>query len=659
MAILDLMRNNFNIRLIDGSVRAYEKDSDDCITCLKIAQDISSSLAKKAVAAKINGKQCDLDHLVKDNDIIEIITLDTEEGLDVIRHDAAHVLAQAVKELYPSIQVTIGPTIKDGFFYDFAKNEPFSANDLIKIEEKMEEIIKRNDKIVRKVVSKNEAIEYFHSINEHYKIEIINKLPESEEISMYSQGNFTDLCRGPHAPSTGYIKAFKLMKVAGAYWRGNSNNVMLQRIYGTAWTSKKDLDQYLYMIEEAEKRDHRKLGKEMDLFHFQDEAPGAVFWHQKGWIIFQTLITYMRQQQHESGYVEINTPEILNRSLWEASGHWEKYRENMYTATVLDEDRVYAVRPMCCPGAIQVFNHGLVSYKELPMRLSEFGKVYRYEPSGSLYGLMRVRAFTQDDAHIFCTEDQIMSESINLCKLLFKIYADFGFDNVKVKFSDRPDKRIGDDNVWDKAEAALLNALKDLGVEYTTNKGEGAFYGPKLEFVLRDAIGRDWQMGTLQVDLNLPRRLNAQYIGEDGQKHYPVMLHRAVFGSLERFIGMLIEHYTGKLPLWLAPMQLCIMTITDEEKDFVKQLEIKAKKLGIRVIVDLDNETLNYKIRKHSLNKIPYIAIVGKKEAAEGSVSVRKFGAVNNNDGNTSPIIAAKQEIFSANDFFDMLLKEI
>jgi threonyl-tRNA synthetase len=533
----------------------------------------------------------------------------------------------AVQELYPGTQVTIGPVIENGFYYDFARKDPFTKDDLSKIEKKMGEIVDRNEKTSRQVWKREEAIKYFKKIGEKYKAELIENIASSEEVSIYSHGNWSDLCRGPHLSSTGKIgKAFKLTKVSGAYWRGDSNNEMLQRIYGTCWTSKKELEEYLHRLEEAEKRDHRKLGKEMDLFHFREESPGAVFWHEKGWTLFQRLIEYMRMKQRLAGYKEINTPEILDRSLWEKSGHWEKFGEHMYTSETPDE-KIFAIKPMNCPGCVQVFNQGLKSYRDLPLKLSEFGKVHRYEPSGALHGLLRVRAFTQDDAHIFCTEDQITQESLTVTNLILKIYKDLGFEDVVLKYSDRPEKRVGDDSVWDKSEAALLSAIKQSKLEYTVNKGEGAFYGPKIEFVLRDAIGRDWQCGTLQVDLNLPGRLGASYIDKDGTKKVPVMLHRALFGSLERFIGIIIENYAGKLPFWLAPEQVVLLPIAEENNNYVKKLFEELFKEGIKCAVDLRNEKINYKIREHSLAKIPMILVCGKKEVAENTVTVRRLGS--------------------------------
>ena len=547
--------------------------------------------------------------------------------LELIRHDAAHVMAMSVQELYPETKVTIGPVIENGFFYDFARETPFTEKDLEKIEKKMKEIVNRDVPVTFKIVTREEAIEIFNKIGENYKLEIINSIPENEEIKIYYHGEWFDLCRGPHLNSSGEIgKAFKLTKVAGAYWRGDSNNEMLQRIYGTAWETQEDLDSYLTRLEEAEKRDHRKLGKELDLFHFQEEAPGSVFWHPKGWSLFQNLINYMRKRQDEAGYQEINTPDIMDKSLWELSGHLEKFGDNMYT-TEAKEDKVYALKPMNCPGCVQVYKWGMKSYRDLPLRISEFGKVHRYEPSGALHGLMRVRAFTQDDAHIFCTDEQVTEESKIVCDLILSIYKDFGFEEVSIKFSDRPENRVGSDEIWDKSELALKKAVEATGLEYTYNPGEGAFYGPKLEFVLRDAIGRDWQCGTLQVDLNMPERLGGTFIGEDGQKHHPVMLHRALFGSLERFTGILLEHYAGNLPLWLAPVQAVVAPITSEIDSYANEIYNQLKSSDIRVDLDTRNEKINYKIRDNSLQKIPYMLIVGKKEQENKSISIRKFGS--------------------------------
>jgi len=567
----------------------------------------------------------DLDFVIDKDCSVKIFTSKNEEGLETIRHDTAHILAMAVQELFPGTQVTIGPVIENGFYYDFARKEPFTEDDLKKIEDKMKEIVDRDVVTKREVWSREKAIEHFKKKGEIYKAELIESIPQGEEVSIYFHGDWHDLCRGPHLSSTGKIgKYFKLMKVSGAYWRGDSNNEMLQRIYGTSWATQKDLDAYLKRLEEAEKRDHRKLGKEMDLFHFREESPGSVFWHEKGWALFQKLINYMRARQDAAGYKEVNTPEVLDRLLWEKSGHWEKYGENMYTSETPDE-KVFAIKPMNCPGHIQVFNQGLKSYRDLPLRITEFGKVHRYEPSGALHGLLRVRAFTQDDAHIFCSEDQITSECLNVTNLILDIYKDLGFENVILKYADRPEVRVGEDEVWDKAEASLLEAVKASKLEYSVNKGEGAFYGPKIEFVLRDAIGRDWQCGTLQVDLNLPGRLDASYIDKDGTKKVPVMLHRALFGSLERFIGILIEHYAGKFPFWISPLQTVVIPISEEFDDYATQVSKKIKQTGMSSFVDLKKHNLNYKIRDHSLAKIPLLLICGKKEVDSNSVTIRRL----------------------------------
>jgi threonyl-tRNA synthetase len=611
-----------NITLLDGKKLQFPGK----VSGHEIAKSISPSLAKKALVIKINDSFKDLSTVIEKDSTIQIITLEDDYGLEVIRHDTAHVLAMAVQELFKDTQVTIGPVIENGFYYDFSRKKPFTDEDLVKIEEKMREIIDRDEPTTREVWNREKAIEHFKKKGEFYKAEIIGSIPTKEEISIYFHGQWHDLCRGPHLSSTGKIgKAFKLMKLAGAYWRGDSNNEMLQRIYGTCWRNKKELDEYLHRIEEAEKRDHRKLGKVMDLFHFQEESPGAVFWHEAGWQLFQSLIDFMRQKQNEAGYREVNTPDILDKTLWEKSGHWEKFQEHMYTTTTPDE-RVFAIKPMNCPGCVQIFNQGLKSYRDLPLKLSEFGKVHRYESSGSLHGLMRVRSFTQDDAHIFCTENQITEESLKVTKLILDIYKAFGFENVILKYSDRPAKRVGDDKLWDKAEAALLEAVKASKLDYSINKGEGAFYGPKIEFVLRDTIGRDWQCGTLQVDLNLPGRLGATYIDKDGVKKNPVMLHRALFGSLERFIGILIEHYAGKLPLWLSPKQVAILPISQEFDDYAKKVSAELDKNKIRNIIDLKNEKINYKIREHSLSKIPVLMICGSKEQESQSITLRRLG---------------------------------
>jgi len=611
-----------NITLLDGKKLQFPGK----VNGHEIAKTISPSLAKKALVIKVNDNFKDLSTFIEKDSTVQIITLEDDYGLEVIRHDTAHVLAMAVQELFKDTQVTIGPVIENGFYYDFSRKKPFTDEDLVKIEEKMVEIIDRDEPTTREVWDREKAIEHFKKKGELYKAEIINSIPTKEEISIYFHGKWHDLCRGPHLTSTGKIgKAFKLTKLAGAYWRGDSNNEMLQRIYGTCWRNKKELDEYLHRIEEAEKRDHRKLGKVMNLFHFQEESPGAVFWHEGGWQLFQSLIDFMRQKQTEAGYREVNTPDILDKTLWEKSGHWEKFQEHMYTTKTPDE-RVFAIKPMNCPGCVQIFNQGLKSYRDLPLKLSEFGKVHRYESSGSLHGLMRVRSFTQDDAHIFCTENQITEESLKVTKLILDIYKAFGFENVILKYSDRPAKRVGDDKLWDKAEAALLEAVKASKLDYTINKGEGAFYGPKIEFVLRDTIGRDWQCGTLQVDLNLPGRLGATYIDKDGIKKNPVMLHRALFGSLERFIGILIEHYAGKLPLWLAPKQVAILPISQEFDDYAKKVSAELDKNKIRNIIDLKNEKINYKIREHSLSKTPILMICGSKEQENQSITLRRLG---------------------------------
>ncbi len=609
------------ITLPDGNNLNFPKK----VTGLEVAEKISKSLAKQAMVISVDGILKDLDFVIEKDCSVKIFTSKNLEGLETIRHDTAHILAMAVQELFPGTQVTIGPVIENGFYYDFARKEPFTEEDLKKIEEKMREIVDRDEKTKREVWSRDKAIEHFKKKGEFYKAELIESIPKGEEVSIYFHGEWHDLCRGPHLSSTGKIgKFFKLTKVSGAYWRGDSNNEMLQRIYGTSWASQKDLDIHLERIEEAAKRDHRKLGKEMDLFHFREESPGSVFWHEKGWALFQKLINYMRMKQDIAGYKEINTPEVLDRSLWEKSGHWEKFGANMYTSKTPDE-KIFAIKPMNCPGCVEVFNQGLKSYKDLPLKMSEFGKVHRYEPSGALHGLLRVRAFTQDDAHIFCTEDQITEECLIVTNLILEIYKDLGFENVILKYSDRPDLRVGDDTVWDKSEAALLEAVKATNLEYTINKGEGAFYGPKIEFVLRDAIGRDWQCGTLQVDFNLPGRLGASYVDKDGAKKVPVMLHRALFGSLERFIGILIENYAGKFPFWISPLQTVVIPISDDFNDYAIQVSDQIKQAGISSIVDLKNQNLNYKIRDHSLAKVPLLLICGKKEVDSNSVTIRRL----------------------------------
>ena len=616
-------QDNIVITFPDGKNTTYTKG----VTGYEIAESISKSLAKEAAAIEIDGSLKDLSTKIQNSSNIKIIKRNDDIALELIRHDCAHIMAEAVQDLFPGSQVTIGPAIENGFYYDFAYERPFTTEDFKIIEKKMNQIIDNNFKFSRKVWSKNKAIKFFENKGEKYKAELIKDLPEREEISIYSQGEWMDLCRGPHLPSTKFIgKAFKLMKVAGAYWRGNSSNEMLTRIYGTVWRNEKELEKYLKQLEEAEKRDHRKLGRQMDLFHFQDEAPGAVFWHNKGWKLFQILINYMQKRQDNAGYEEINTPDIMDKSLWELSGHWEKFGENMFT-TEAKEEKIYALKPMKCPGGIQVYKQGIKSYRDLPLKMAEFGKVHRYEPSGALHGLMRVRAFTQDDAHIFCTEKQITEECISVCDLIISIYKDFGFKDISIKFSDRPLKRVGSDKIWDQSEKALKKAVDASGLSYTYNPGEGAFYGPKLEFVLRDAIGRDWQCGTLQVDLNLPERLSAHYIGEDGNKHYPVMLHRALFGSLERFIGILLEHHAGKLPLWLAPLQIVISNITSDSEHYAKEVYNIYKKNNFRVELDLRNEKIGYKIREHSNAKIPILFIIGNNEMKEKNISIRRLGS--------------------------------
>ena len=610
-----------SISLSDGKIKKYKSP----VTGNQIAKDIAPSLFKKALAAQVDGEYKDLNVEIAKDSNVKIITIDDDYALELLRHDSAHCMAMAVQQLFPGTQVTIGPVIENGFYYDFARDEPFSDSDLVKIEKKMYEIIEQDPKTTREVWDRNKAIKHFKNLGEHYKAEIIDSIPKNEEVSIYFHGPWHDLCRGPHLPSLGKIgKAFKLMKVAGAYWRGDSNNKMLQRIYGTCWKTKKDLDDYLHRIEEAEKRDHRKLGKALDLFHFQEESPGAVFWHQKGWSLFQSLVKFMREKQNDAGYLEVNTPEMLDKTLWEKSGHWDKFQEYMYTTDA--DKKTFAIKPMNCPGHVQVFNQGLKSYKDLPLKISEFGKVHRYEPSGALHGLMRVRAFTQDDAHIFCTQEQITEESLKVTNLILDIYKSFGFENVKLKFSDRPDKRVGSDIIWDQSEKALLDAIKASGLKYEVNKGEGAFYGPKIEFVLIDAIGREWQCGTLQVDFNLPGRLDATYVADNGSKQVPVMLHRAMFGSLERFIGILIEHHAGKFPFWLAPDQVAVLPISSEQNDYAFKLKMLLEKKGLRSIIDNRNEKINYKIRDHSVSKIPVLMICGAKEVQNRTITIRRFG---------------------------------
>ena len=609
------------VNLPDGSSRQF----DQSISVHGVAADIGAGLAKAALAGKVNGQLVDTSFLIEQDSDVAIITAKSDEALELIRHDAAHVMAQAVQELFPGTQVTIGPAIEDGFYYDFAREEPFSPDDLATIEARMREIVGRDLPIQREVWGREEAKRTFANIGETFKVEIIEDvIPENEEVSVYRQGDWFDVCRGPHLPSTGKLpKAFKLMKLAGAYWRGNSDNEMLQRIYGTAWRDKKELNAHLHRLEEAEKRDHRKLGRKLDLFHFSDEAPGSVFWHPKGWALFLKLIDYMRKRQDEAGYIEVNTPDVMDRSLWETSGHWFNYRENMFS-TQTEDERVFALKPMNCPGSVSMFAQGLKSYRDLPLRMAEFGKVHRYEPSGALHGLMRVRHFTQDDAHVYCTEEQMEQECIDVVALVLDIYRDFGFDEIVIKLSTRPEKRIGSDEIWDKLEGALINALGTMGLDYVLYPGEGAFYGPKLEFVLRDAIGRDWQCGTLQVDMNLPERFDISYVDESGGRNKrPVMLHRALFGSLERFIGILIEHYEGKFPVWLSPVQAVILTITDKQDSYVYDVEKRLKANGLRVISDLRNEKVGFKIREHTLQAVPYLLVVGDREVENGEVAVR------------------------------------
>ena len=612
-----------NITLPDGSQRQF----DQPVSVMDIAADIGPGLAKATLAGKVDGALVDASYVINDDAAVAIVTSRDEDALELLRHDAAHVMAQAVQELYPGTQVTIGPAIEDGFYYDFARDEAFTPEDLVEIEKRMHEIVKRDLPIERQVLDREDAKKTFADIGESYKVEIIDDIiPEGEEVSIYRQGEWFDVCRGPHLPSTGKLgNGFKVMKVAGAYWRGDSNNEMLQRIYGTAWPDKKQLKAYLHRLEEAEKRDHRKLGRQLGLFHMDELAPGSVFWHPKGWTLFNLLINYMRKRQEDAGYIEVNTPDVMDRSLWETSGHWQNYREHMFS-TQTEDERVFALKPMNCPGSVLMFSQGLKSYRDLPLLMAEFGKVHRYEPSGALHGLLRVRHFTQDDAHIYCTEAQMEQECVDVIELILDIYKDFGFDDVVIKFSDRPENRIGSDEVWDKLEGALRGALDGMGKEYKLFPGEGAFYGPKLEFVLRDAIGRDWQCGTLQVDMNLPERFNISYVGEDGERHRPVMLHRALFGSLERFFGILVEHYEGKFPTWLAPVQAVIMNITDKQAPYVEKVEKTLKNQGIRVISDLRNEKVGFKIREHTLQRIPFMLVAGDREVEEGSVAVRRLG---------------------------------
>jgi len=605
-----------DIHLPDGSTRSYE----NAITVADIALDIGEGLARAALAGKINKRLVDLSYKINTNSDLEIITSKNAEGLEILRHSSAHLLAHAVKDIFPEVQVTIGPVIEDGFYYDFSYKRAFTPEDLKIIEKKMQELAKQNLQVERKLLSRDKAIEYFNSIGENYKSEIIQSIPD-EEVSLYSEGNFTDLCRGPHVPSTGKLKIFKLMKVAGAYWRGDSNNEMLQRIYGTAWANKEDLSSYLLRLEEAEKRDHRKLGKQLDLFHMEDNAPGMVFWHPKGWSLWLEIESYMRKMFQDYNYHEIKTPAVLDRALWERSGHWENYEENMFTTS--SENREYAVKPMNCPGHVHIFNNDLHSYRDLPLRLAEFGSCHRNEPSGALHGLMRVRGFTQDDAHIFCTEEQIKHEVITFNEMLYKAYADFGFTDIIVMLSTRPEKRVGDDDVWDKAEVSLEEALRETGLDFKIQPGEGAFYGPKIEYTLKDSLGRFWQCGTIQLDFNLPERLDAEYVAEDNSRKRPVMLHRAIFGSMERFIGILIEHYAGLMPLWLAPVQVVALNIADSQIEYTKEVIEILRKNGIRCESDLRNEKITYKIREHSIQRIPYLVVLGDREVEKQQVTVR------------------------------------
>jgi threonyl-tRNA synthetase len=616
------MQSSISITLPDGTVKVFPRP----VTGEEVAAAIGPRLAKAALAVKIDGAVKDLATTIDWDAKLAVLTRDAEESLDILRHDAAHALAEAAKELYPDVQVTFGPATETGFYYDFYRETPFTPEDLERLEARMREIVDRDEKITREVWSRDEAVDFFKKQGERFKAEWIGEIPADEDISVYRQGNFVDLCTGPHLPSTGKLgKAFKLTKVAGAYWRGDPKNPQLQRVYGTAWRDEKELKAYLTMLEEAEKRDHRRLGRELDLFHQQEEAVGSVFWHPKGWTLWRTVENYLRGRLEANGYVEVKTPQLLDRHLWEQSGHWEKFRENMFIAQSADE-RVLALKPMNCPGHVQIFRTGLRSYRDLPLRLAEFGSCHRNEPSGALHGIMRVRAFTQDDAHIFCREDQITSESIAFCDLLRSVYKDFGFEDVRVKFSDRPPVRAGSDETWDRAEKGLKDAVEAAGMPYTLNPGEGAFYGPKLEFVLRDAIGREWQCGTLQLDFVLPERLDASYIGEDGQRHRPVMLHRAIFGSMERFLGILIENYAGKFPLWLAPVQAVVATITSDADSYAVEVARAFKERGLRVITDTGPAKITYKVRKHSLQKIPVMLVVGRREAENRTVALRRFG---------------------------------
>ena len=605
------------IRLPDGSQRSF----DAPVSVADVAMNIGAGLAKAALAGKVNGKVVDASFVIEQDSELAIITDKSDEGLEIIRHSTAHLLAYAVKELFPDAQVTIGPVIDNGFYYDFSYKRPFTPDDLVAIEKKMTELAKKDEQVTRKVLPRDEAVAYFKGINEHYKAEIIASIPSNEDVSLYTEGGFTDLCRGPHVPNTGKLKAFKLMKLAGAYWRGDSNNEMLQRVYGTAWRNKEELEAYLFQLEEAEKRDHRKLGKQLDFYHMQDDAPGMVFWHPRGWVIWQEVEQYMRTKFKEYEYQEVRTPTVLDKTLWEKSGHWQNYRDNMFTTQ--SESRDYAVKPMNCPGHIQIFNSSLHSYRDLPLRLAEFGSCHRNEPSGSLHGLMRVRGFTQDDAHIFCMESQVEAEVATFIKMLYEVYKDFGFDDVIVKLSTRPEKRVGTEEAWDMAETALANAIKANGLDFEYQPGEGAFYGPKIEFTLKDSLGRLWQCGTIQLDPNLPERLGAEYVAEDNSRQRPIMLHRAIVGSMERFLGILIENFAGAMPVWLSPVQVMVLNISDGQSSYVRQVIENLKKNGIRCDFDLRNEKITYKIREHSLQKLPYLIVVGDKEMQNGQVAVR------------------------------------
>ena len=627
------------IKLPDGSVKEFDKP----INFDELASSIGSGLAKATVAGMLNGKLVDASELIESDSDAILITNSDEDGVEIIRHSCAHLFGHALKQLYPKAKMAIGPTIENGFYYDIDLEESLSENDLEKIELRMKELAQTNYDVVREVVTRKKALDTFENRNEPYKVEIINEIPNDEIIALYHHNEYIDMCRGPHVTSVRHLKAFKLTKIAGAYWRGSSDNKMLQRVYGTAWASEKELKKYLILLEEAEKRDHRKIGKELDLFHFQDIAPGMVFWHANGWSIYKELEDYIRRKISKEGYKEIKTPQILDKDLWVESGHWDKYKDNMYK-TIID-DRELMIKPMNCPGHVQIYNQGIKSYKDLPLRMAEFGSCHRNEPSGALHGLMRVRNFVQDDAHIFCTEDQIESETISFCKLLKDVYSELGFEEVSIMYADRPDQRVGEDEIWDKAENALLNASKATGIPFDVNSGDGAFYGPKLDFYLHDAIGRKWQCGTLQVDFNMPGRLGANYIGEDNEKHTPVMLHRAILGSLERFTGILIEHYEGRFPVWLAPIQVVVATITSKADKYAHKIEEKFIEKGIRVILDSRNEKINYKVREHSVNKIPFIFVVGVNEMNDGTVAIRKLGS-------------DKQEILSIQDSVDLILKE-